>query len=58
MRNVLLDLEKTAKSLYGIDLAYYDEAFLKQTVERRCEVLGVKGFQDYLEYIWVILILK
>ncbi len=45
------NIVKTAKNLYGIELSQYDDAFLRQTIERRFEVVGVKDLQGYIAYL-------
>ncbi len=45
------NIVKTAKNPYGIELSQYDDAFLRQTIERRFEVIGVKDLQGYIAYL-------
>ncbi len=45
------NIVKTAKNPYGIELSQYDDAFLRQTIERRFEVVGVKDLQGYIAYL-------
>jgi chemotaxis protein methyltransferase CheR len=51
MLNVVQNIVKTAKDLYGIELSQYDEAFLRQTIERRFEVVETKDLQGYIAYL-------
>jgi len=51
MQNELQLIIETSKALYGIELAQFDNAFLEQTVDRRCVALGVSDLQGYLETI-------
>ncbi len=51
MLNAVQNIVKTAKDLYGIDLAKYDDTFLRKSVERRCEAIKAIDLQGYLEYV-------
>jgi chemotaxis methyl-accepting protein methylase len=51
MHNDLVAIVKHTKRLCGFDLSQYDDAFLKQAVERRCETKEIKDLQSYEIYI-------
>jgi len=51
MLDELQNIVKTAKVLYGIELAQFDDAFLRQSVERRFEFVEVKDLQEYNMYL-------
>ncbi len=51
MLNDVQNIVKAAKDLYGRDFTQYDDSFFMQTIERRCEYLGVNNVQDYFEII-------
>lgn len=51
MLNVVQNIVKAANDLYGINLAKYDDTFLRKSVERRCDAVEAIDLQGYLEYM-------
>ena len=47
MVDTIHSMIKTAQDLSRKDLTQYDDAFLRQTIERRCEFLGFSDLQEY-----------
>ena len=41
----------TIYSVYGFDISQYDDAFLKQTIEKRCAAIDTKKISDYAIYL-------
>lgn len=51
MNNELSEIVQIVERVYGLDISKYNDAFLKQTLEKRLAVAKTKKVSEYIQYL-------